>query len=69
MTRKQRLQSAILTAIADNGITQVSLASKLGVTKQAVNYTLRTENVGYDKLLELADLVGLDVDFIISYKL
>ncbi len=69
MTRKQRLQDAILSAMADNGISQSALAKELGVSRQAVFIALKTDDVGYDKLFELADLVGLEVELVISYKL
>jgi transcriptional regulator with XRE-family HTH domain len=68
MTRKQKLQSAIITAMSDYGITQAALAEAQGCTRQAVNQWLRTDKVGYDKLFDLADYVGLNVDFVISYK-
>jgi len=69
MTRKQRLQEAILSAMVDNDITQSELARELGVSRQAVFIALKTDDVGYDKLFELADLVGLEVELVISYKL
>jgi predicted XRE-type DNA-binding protein len=68
MTRKQRLQEAILSAMADNGISQSALAKGLGVSRQAVFIALKTDDVGYDKLFELADLVGLEVEFLVRYK-
>jgi predicted XRE-type DNA-binding protein len=68
MTRKQRLQEAILSAMVDNGITQSELARELGVSRQAVFIALKTDDVGYDKLFELADLVGLEVEFLVRYK-
>ena len=68
MTRKQKLQSAIITAMSDYGITQVDIAKHQQCTRQAVNQWLRTDKVGYDKLFDLADYVCLDVDFVISYK-
>jgi hypothetical protein len=69
MTHKQHLQQNILAAFSDQGITQVALAKQLSVTRQSIHYWLKTNNVSYDKLFELAELAGLEVNFNIRYKL
>lgn len=62
MNYKQQLQEAILARMKLKGITQISLAKKLDVSKQAVQIFLKTDNVGYEKLFELANEVGLAVE-------
>jgi transcriptional regulator with XRE-family HTH domain len=69
MTHKQHLQQNILAAFIDQGITQAALAKQLSVTRQSIHYWLKTNNVSYDKLFELAELAGLEVNFSIRYKL
>lgn len=62
MNYKTELQEAILERMKIKGITQISLAKELDVSKQAVYVFLKTENVGYEKLFELANMVGLEVE-------
>lgn len=66
MEFKQELAKHILLAMKSNKISQVGLARRIGVTKQAVNIWLRTGNVSVVKLLEIADMVGLKVN--VSYE-
>ena len=68
MTHKSKIQLAITTAMRDLGITQVDIAEHYECTRQAVNQWLRTESVSYDKLFELADYVGLEVEVLVRYK-
>lgn len=68
MSFKIKLQQVINNKMKDDGITQKSLADYLGVSRQAVQIFLKTDNVGYEKLFQLADIVGLEVDLIIRYK-
>ena len=62
MNDKQQLQEAILERMKLKGMTQISLAKELNVSKQAVQIFLKTDNVGYEKLFELAGMVGLAVE-------
>lgn len=62
MNYKKELQEAILARMKIKGITQMSLAKELDISKQAVYVFLKTENVGYEKLFELANRVGLEVE-------
>jgi transcriptional regulator with XRE-family HTH domain len=62
MNYKQQLQEAILERMKLKGVTQISLAKELNVSKQAVQIFLKTDNVGYEKLFELAGMVGLAVE-------
>lgn len=62
MNYKQQLQEAILERMKLKGMTQISLAKELNVSKQAVQIFLKTDNVGYEKLFELAGMVGLAVE-------
>lgn len=66
MEFKQELAKHILLAMKANKISQVNMAKRMGVTKQAVNIWLRTGNVSVVKLLEIADMVGLKVN--VSYE-
>jgi transcriptional regulator with XRE-family HTH domain len=68
MTHKSKIQLAITTAMGDLGITQVDIAKHYQCTRQAVNQWLRTESVSYDKLFELADTLGLEVEVLVRYK-
>lgn len=68
MNFKVKLQQAINDKMKSSGITQKSLADYLGVSRQAVQIFLKTDNVGYEKLLQLANMVGLDVDLVIKEK-
>ena len=62
MNYKRQLQEAILERMKLKGMTQISLAKELNVSKQAVQIFLKTDNVGYEKLFELAGMVGLAVE-------
>lgn len=68
MNFKVKLQQAINDKMKSSGITQKSLADDLDVSRQAVQIFLKTDNVGYEKLFQLADMVGLDVDLVIKDK-
>lgn len=68
MNFKTRLQQAIVAKMKDDGITQKYLADKLDISRQAVQIFLKTDNVGYEKLFQLACMVGLEVDLVIRYK-
>jgi len=68
MTHKSKIQFAIISAMVDLGITQVDIAKHLQCTRQAVNQWLKTESVSYDKLFELANFVGLEVEVLVRYK-
>lgn len=68
MTHKNKIQLAVIGAMADLGITQVAIAKHYHCTRQAVNQWLRSESVSYDKLFELADFVGLSVEVLVRYK-
>lgn len=68
MTHKDKIQFAIISAMADLGITQVDIAKRQQCTRQAVNQWLKTDSVSYDKLFELADFVGLEVEVLVRYK-
>ena len=68
MNFKVKLQQAINDKMKSSGITQKSLADDLDVSRQAVQIFLKTDNVGYEKLFQLADMVGLDVDLVIKEK-
>jgi hypothetical protein len=68
MTHKSKIQLAITTAMCDLCITQVDVAKHQQCTRQAVNQWLKTDSVSYDKLFELADFVGLEVEVLVRYK-
>lgn len=68
MNFKSKLQQAINDKMKSSGITQKSLADDLEVSRQAVQIFLKTDNVGYEKLFQLASMVGLDVDLVIRDK-
>jgi transcriptional regulator with XRE-family HTH domain len=68
MNFKVKLQQAINDKMKSSGITQKSLADDLDVSRQAVQIFLKTDNVGYEKLFQLASMVGLDVDLVIKDK-
>lgn len=68
MNFKIKLQQAINDKMKDSGITQKFLADKLNISRQAVQIFLKTDNVGYEKLFKLAEMVGLEVDLVIRYK-
>lgn len=68
MNFKVKLQQAINDKMKSSGITQKSLADDLDVSRQAVQIFLKTDNVGYEKLFQLASMVGLDVDLVIRDK-
>ncbi len=66
MNFKKDLVAHILLAMKANKISQVDLAKRTGVSKQAVHIWLRTDSVSIDKLLEVAEIVGLKVN--VSYE-
>jgi predicted XRE-type DNA-binding protein len=68
MNFKVKLQQAINDKMKSSGITQKSLADHLGVSRQAVQIFLKTDNVGYEKLFQLASMVDLEVDLVIRDK-
>lgn len=68
MNFKTKLQQAIVAKMKEKGITQKSLADDLRISRQAVQIFLKTDKVGYEKLFQLADMVGLEVDLVVRYK-
>lgn len=65
MSFKQKLLERILHTMQSNKISQVDIANKMGVTRQAINIWLRTDTVSLEKLMEIADAIGIkiSVDF------
>ena len=65
---KIHLQNSILACMKDLGITQVALANHFGVSRQCINIWLKGNEVSYQKLMEIADYVGLEVEILVRYK-
>ncbi len=68
MNYKKELQEAILYQMNVKGVKQIDLARELGVSKQAVQIFLKTKNVSYDKLFDLANMFDLEVYIEIHQK-
>lgn len=62
MSFKQKLLERILHTMQSNKISQVDVANKMGVTRQAVNIWLRTDTVSLEKLMEIADAIGIKIN-------
>lgn len=61
MSFKQKLLERILHTMQSNKISQVDIANKMGVTRQAINIWLRTDTVSLEKLMEIADAIGIKI--------
>lgn len=61
MSFKQKLLERILHTMQSNKISQVDVANKMGVTRQAINIWLRTDTVSLEKLMEIADAIGIKI--------
>lgn len=61
MNFKQKLLERILHTMQSNKISQVDVANKMGVTRQAINIWLRTDTVSLEKLMEIADAIGIKI--------
>lgn len=64
MISKVALQEIIKQQIKSES----DLSRKLGVSRQAVNTWLNKECVTYDKLFDLVQAIGLEIDLVIKDK-
>jgi len=68
MTRKEKIQQSILSLMKDKGVSQVDIAKHYGVSRQAIFCWLKTSDVGYEKLFDIAEYVGLEVEILVRCR-
>lgn len=64
MISKVQLQQAIKELIKSES----DFARKVGVSRQSINKWLNTDQVSYEKLFELIEKAGIEVDLMIRDK-